>query len=524
MQEATSNVTAEYTGTPAEAEAVESTDNYLPDPGSTSRWTGHHGHHKRKYNEDQLRLVRSFIEELPKYQSHYSRSDNPNRMFMTMEYTTDNCYEVYQSKCLEENGIPVFLDKFRRIFTEEYNITFKAPKSDFCSTCDSIYFSLVDAKAKNNVPRIEQLNTELDLHHKRAQARRKAIANASKEVSENPGTYAITFDLQQALPIPKLYTRPTFYKKKVFCYNFSIHCLHSSQGYFYTWDETTAGRGHTLLPSDRDPKCWEEVLKKVQKKTSFKVYRMTQLDFKNISTLRQHSQQPTSASFGIRNAVRMEFSSEDLPTMHASQSYSGEAFDAPFMEDLPLKYDTPLEIHNSKLEHVMSCLPWIPQAYHGISTNKCHDRSLAGAQGTALEKTCRKWPVQGSVKPNAKFKDVVDGSLNDIYKLGSNDFAVILSGTTDFNSQEKLNLKVVTDYLEKCATKNVIVCTVSYCFHEQSLNEKIYKFNAGLYKKVAVLQKQYNVNKFLVRNDYTRQGLHFNIKGKYKLRDELKLL
>ncbi|KAF2890257.1 hypothetical protein ILUMI_15916, partial [Ignelater luminosus] len=39
---------------------------------------GHHGHHKRKYNEDQLRSVRSFIKELSKYQSHYSRSDNPN--------------------------------------------------------------------------------------------------------------------------------------------------------------------------------------------------------------------------------------------------------------------------------------------------------------------------------------------------------------------------------------------------------------------------------------------------------------
>ncbi|KAF2892252.1 hypothetical protein ILUMI_13922 [Ignelater luminosus] len=125
-----------------------------------------------------------------------------------MEYTIDSCYEVYQSRCLEESGIPVSLHKFRRIFTEEYNITFKAPKSDSCSTCDSIYVSLRDAKPKNDVPRIEQLNTELDLHHRKAQAVQKAIANASKEVSENPGTYAITFDLPQALPTPKLYTGP----------------------------------------------------------------------------------------------------------------------------------------------------------------------------------------------------------------------------------------------------------------------------------------------------------------------------
>lgn len=74
----------------------------------------------------------------------------------------------------------------------------------------------------------------------------------------------------------------------------------------------------------------------------------------------------------------MEFSCENLSTLHASQSYSSEelpvslrkrgrprAFDALFMEDLRLKYDALLEIDNSKLEHVMSCLPWMPQAYHG---------------------------------------------------------------------------------------------------------------------------------------------------------------
>ncbi|KAF2890949.1 hypothetical protein ILUMI_15224 [Ignelater luminosus] len=130
------------------------------------------------------------------------------------------------------------------IFTEEYNITFKASKSDSCSTCNSIHVSLRAAKAKIDVPKIEQLNTELDLHHRTAQAGPKAIENRSKEVSENLGTYAITFDLPQTLPTPKLFTGPTFYKKKVFCYNFSIHCLH-----FYMWDDSTAGRGADAIGS-----------------------------------------------------------------------------------------------------------------------------------------------------------------------------------------------------------------------------------------------------------------------------------
>ncbi|KAF2883162.1 hypothetical protein ILUMI_23010 [Ignelater luminosus] len=196
-------------------------------------------------------------------------------------------HEATTQTCLEENGLPVFLNKFRRVLTEEYNITFKASKSDSCSTCDSIHVPLGDAKAKNAVPRIEPLNTKLDLHHRRAQTGHKAIENASKKLSE---TYAITFDLQQALPTPKLSTGPTFYKKNVFCYNFSKH----SGGEAFPVSLTKKGR----------------------------------------------------------------------PI----------AFDASFMEDLPLKYDAPLEMELSKLEHVMSCLIWTPQAYH------CYYESLKPKQ------------------------------------------------------------------------------------------------------------------------------------------------
>ena len=55
--------------------------------------------------------------------------------------------------------------------------------------------------------------------------------------------------MQQALPTPKLSTGPTFYKKKLFCYNFSIHCCSENQGYFYFWDESIAGRGADEIAS-----------------------------------------------------------------------------------------------------------------------------------------------------------------------------------------------------------------------------------------------------------------------------------
>ncbi|KAF2905382.1 hypothetical protein ILUMI_00800 [Ignelater luminosus] len=95
-----------------------------------------------------------------------------------------------------------------------------------------------------------------------------------------------------------------------------------------------------------------------------------------------------------------------------------------------------------------------------------HGRNLAGILRSAFEKNKDSMveAVQGNVKPNAKFKNVVDGSLNDINKLGSKDFAVILAGTTDFNYQEKLNLKdllesfglisLINDYTRIAKTAN----------------------------------------------------------------------
>lgn len=82
--------------------------------------------------------------------------------------------------------------------------------------------------------------------------------------------------------------------------------------------------GHTMLPSDRDfalvekyvrthcqyiydPNHWEEILRKVQKKTPFKVNRMTRADFKGISKLREYFQQPTAVLFSIRNTVSLEY-------------------------------------------------------------------------------------------------------------------------------------------------------------------------------------------------------------------------
>ncbi|XP_050511466.1 uncharacterized protein LOC114333083 isoform X1 [Diabrotica virgifera virgifera] len=378
---------------------------------------------------------------------------------MTMDYTIEKCYEVYKIECLSQNQECVSADKFRRVFTEDFNIKFKSPKSDTCHICDSIYVSMKEATIQRNEEQIQALQLKQELHHRKAKAGQDAIKNATKTAQENNETYAITFDLQQALPTPKLSTGPTFYKKKLFSYNLGIDSLYPSQGYFYLWDESTAARGadeigscllkhfqihnikghtliaisdncigqnknwslvgvwlrllalgnfkeiihifpqvgHTMLPSDRDfavvekyvrahcqyvysPAEWENILRTCQRKNPFIVYKMNQEDFLKVSEMRNYFVQPKSTPANpcsIRNAVRMRFSAENFEHIEIADTYNGEfnsysiqkrertgILQEHFIQDLQKKYATRLGIEPSKLEHVLSCLEWIPSVHH----------------------------------------------------------------------------------------------------------------------------------------------------------------
>ena len=53
----------------------------------------------------------------------------------------------------------------------------------------------------------------------------------------------ISFDLQQALPVPKLTTGPAFYCRKLWLYNFGVHDCRHGKGYMFVWGEETGRRG-----------------------------------------------------------------------------------------------------------------------------------------------------------------------------------------------------------------------------------------------------------------------------------------
>lgn len=202
-----------------------------------------HANRKNNISEDSCENVRTRIRSIPKYTIHYSRLENPNKVYLDHDLNISRLYKDYYIEWCNNNNIhPVKEDKYRRIFCTEFNIGFKLPKSDTCKTCDAL--SLQIEENKDNEEKLRALNFELELHQCRSNA------SKPKEAKENPTkTSVISFDLQQALPVPNLTTGPAFYLRKIWVYNLRIHDCVSDIGYMYMWPENVAHRGSDEIAS-----------------------------------------------------------------------------------------------------------------------------------------------------------------------------------------------------------------------------------------------------------------------------------
>ena len=88
--------------------------------------TDRRGHHepKNKISDQRKGFVREHIESFPKYRSHYSRKDNPNRSYLSPTLSIAKMFELYRIKCSEAEVEPVSEWVYRRIFNTEYNLCF----------------------------------------------------------------------------------------------------------------------------------------------------------------------------------------------------------------------------------------------------------------------------------------------------------------------------------------------------------------------------------------------------------------
>ena len=105
-------------------------------------------------------------------------------------------------------------------FCENFNMGFRLPQTDTCKVCDK--FSIdIQAAAEDDRSNLER---QFNDHKQKAKLAFDMLHMTTQRAKENPAdVHVICFDLQQALPTPKLSCSPAFYKRKLWTYNFCIH-------------------------------------------------------------------------------------------------------------------------------------------------------------------------------------------------------------------------------------------------------------------------------------------------------------
>lgn len=107
--------------------------------------------------------------------------------------------------------------------------------------------------------KLEQKHSD---HLQNAESARQSLRN-DREKSKTSADimYTATFDLQKALPFPRLTVSEAYYRRNMYVYNLGINEVATNQAFMYVWDETLASRGSQEISS-----CLDKHIRQRQKK------------------------------------------------------------------------------------------------------------------------------------------------------------------------------------------------------------------------------------------------------------------
>ena len=202
---------------------------------------GKHGNRPHSIPNEIKDKIRVHIASFPRRQSHYSRCDNSKREYLPENLSISRMYALYLQKYepdVNEHQVKEWI--YRKIFNEEFNLSFGYPRSDTCETCDLLNIAIKSSKSDSERGKHQE---ELVEHHEKAGQGYRGL-RVDTDASKKVNTHAlITFDLMQNLPVPTLTHGSMFYLRQLWVYNFGIHNTTSSSVSMYMWNESVAGRG-----------------------------------------------------------------------------------------------------------------------------------------------------------------------------------------------------------------------------------------------------------------------------------------
>ena len=203
--------------------------------------TDRRGRHSpfNKTADDKMQFVKDHIKSFPKYHSHYSRKQNPNKQYLSPSLDLAKMYKLYKAKCEELAYHAVSEWVYRNTFNTKFNLSFHRPYTDTCQHCDRMKTQIDASEGEEK----RKLENEKELHLRKAEKVITDKKTAVEMAQKNSKVHVITFDLQKTLPCPMLTTNVVFYKRQLWCYNLGVHDVTKHASDMFMWHEATAKRG-----------------------------------------------------------------------------------------------------------------------------------------------------------------------------------------------------------------------------------------------------------------------------------------
>lgn len=194
-----------------------------------------------KTNESAVSLVKQHIESFPTMEPHYIRKTS-KRLYLDASLSIVKMYQLYKSKCNEDNVTPVSEITYRRIFCNNYNYSFFVPKKDQCLMCSKYKNATMEEQLK--------MKRDYDEHLARKEAC-NAEKNKDKERASNEKSFhCLTFDLQAVLQIPSGLVGQLYYSRKLCVYNLCFYeAALPNNAFCFAWSEVNGKRGSSEIGS-----------------------------------------------------------------------------------------------------------------------------------------------------------------------------------------------------------------------------------------------------------------------------------
>ncbi|XP_060809417.1 uncharacterized protein LOC132903927 [Amyelois transitella] len=193
---------------------------------------GKHKNHGTKVSAELLATVKRHIDSIPRIESHYLRQQT-SREYIEGGKTLTDLYRDYKKDCEKNGSDYVKINIYRKVFKEDFNISFFTPKKDRCEDCVAYENALQPDK--------EKLEEKYISHLKEKELSRAEKLRDKEFISEN--NIVACYDMQAMLQVPRGDVSSFYYKSRLNCMNFTICELKADNTDCFFWNEVEGQKG-----------------------------------------------------------------------------------------------------------------------------------------------------------------------------------------------------------------------------------------------------------------------------------------